>query len=210
MIAVYVRISQDRDNELSTNEQRIQGMEFAESLEMPYQIYEDKGLSGTLDNIKDRPSFSKMVDEILDGKIKIVYAYDQSRLERNPQIRFYFKNVLLKNNVKLYDVNGEVNLENDEAEMLGDITSIFNSYYVKLTKKKIKAVVNRRASEGKSHGILPYGFKSENGDLVIDKDEADVIRTILDFQLPERAGNSHQKKKTGHKSKCNLGIQYNT
>ena len=183
MIAVYVRISQDRENEKSTKEQRILGREFAESLKMPHKIYEDKGISGTLDNIKDRPAFSEMIDDIQDKKIKIVYAYDQSRLERNPQIRFMFKKILLDNDVKLYDNNGQVNLENDEAEMLGDITSIFNSYYVKLTKKKIKASVNRRASEGKSHGILPYGFKNENNDLVIDEEEADVIRTIFDLQL---------------------------
>lgn len=183
MIAVYVRISQDRENELSTREQRIQGSEFAQSLKMPYQIYEDKGLSGTLDEIKDRPAFSQMIDDILEGKIKIVYAYDQSRLERNPQVRFTFKKILLENNVKLYDANGEINLENDEAEMLGDMMSIMNSYYVKLTKKKIKAVVNRRASEGKSHGILPYGFKNQNGNLEIDEEEAEVIKKIFDLQL---------------------------
>ena len=183
MIAVYVRISQDRENELSTREQRIQGSEFAQSLKMPYQIYEDKGLSGTLDEIKDRPAFSQMIDDILEGKMKIVYAYDQSRLERNPQVRFTFKKILLENNVKLYDANGEINLENDETEMLGDMMSIMNSYYVKLTKKKIKAVVNRRASEGKSHGILPYGFKNQNGNLEIDEEEADVIKKIFDLQL---------------------------
>src|SRR5690606_34351003 len=116
------------------------GIEKAEELSLKYNVYTDEGYSGTLENIDDRPQFSKLIDDIQDGKITAVYTFDQSRLERNPQVRYVIKKILKENNIKLYTDNGYVDLEDDQSEMLGDMLSIMNQYYVKLTTRKVKSV----------------------------------------------------------------------
>ena len=100
-----------------------------------------------------------MIDDIQEGIIDSVFVFDQSRLERNPQIRYVIKRIFKENNTKLFTHNGEVQFNNDEEEMFGDLMSVYNQYYVKITSKKIKSVLKRNAKEGKAHSsIFPYGL----------------------------------------------------
>ncbi|CAZ98716.1 recombinase family protein [Zobellia galactanivorans] len=181
MLAIYCRISQEKleGKDRSIKDQKLLGIELAESLKLPYKVYIDEGISGTK-AIADRPAFSEMLDDIQDGKITSVYAYDQSRLERSPETRFVFKRLLKENNVKLYTDNGLVDTESEEGEMMGDFLSIINQYYARITARKIKSVLKRNAKEGKVHGnILPFGYsKDEKGYLTINEKEAEIVKEI--------------------------------
>ena len=137
MFGIYCRISKEKEEgkDRSINDQKLLGIELSNSLKIPYQIYIDEGISGT-NEIKDRPQFSKLLEDIEEGIITHVYTYDQSRLERNPQVRFVLKKLLKENNIQLFTESGQVDLHDDESEMFGDIISIMNSYYVRMTIKK--------------------------------------------------------------------------
>ena len=185
MLGIYCRISQEKEEgkDKSIKEQRLRGIALANKLGMDSLIYIDEGVSGTWD-IKDRPEFSRMLDAIQEGKLSAIYAIDQSRLERNPQVRFVFNQILKDNNVRLFVDSGEVDLHNDESEMLGDMMSVFNQYYVRITTKKIKNVIYRNISEGKIHGILPYGYMADKDNMfVINPDESDVVKLIYKMHL---------------------------
>ena len=98
---IYCRISRNKDgNDLSIPDQKQKGIKKAKELTLPHEFYIDEGKSGASDNIKDRPQFERMIADIIDGKISAVYAYDQSRIERNPQVRFLINDIFKKNNVK--------------------------------------------------------------------------------------------------------------
>ena len=186
MFAIYCRISKEKTEgkDRSINDQKKTGIELANKIGLPYKVFIDEGVSGTLP-IDKRPQFSKMLDDVESNKITHLFAYDQSRLERSQQTRIILNQILKDNNIKLFTSSGEVDLQNDEVEMLGDIMSAFNSYYVRSTKKKIKSVLLRNVEEGKAHSsILPYGYKKdENGYLEIELDEAKIIKRIYDFSL---------------------------
>lgn len=186
MLAIYCRISRDEGNvpNRSILNQTSFGISMAEKLGMPYSVYVDENLSGSLKDIKDRPQFNKMMNDINGGLITAIFATEQDRLERNPNIRFFLKEVLKLNGVKLYSNNGPEDLTNFEDEFLGDIKSLMNQYYVNITSKKIKNVLKNNISKGKAHGILPYGYcKDENNILQIDEEEAKVVRHIYDMSL---------------------------
>ncbi|WP_053069189.1 recombinase family protein [Bizionia psychrotolerans] len=187
MLGIYCRISKEKEEgkDRSINDQKELGIQKAKELGLEYKFFIDEGYSGTLENINDRPEFSKLIDDIQDGLITSVYAYDQSRIERNPQVRFVIKKILRENGIKLYTYNGFVDLEDDQSEMLGDIVSIMNQYYVKLTTRKVKSVLHRNAKEGKAHSsIYPYGYaKDENGYLVIDEEEAKIVKRVYSDSL---------------------------
>lgn len=187
MLGIYCRISREKGEgkDRSIADQKALGIELAQRLGTGYEVYIDEGYSGTLENIEDRPAFSKMIDDIQEGIIDSIFVFDQSRLERNPQIRYVIKRIFKENNIKLFTQNGEVQSNNDEEEMFGDLMSVYNQYYVKITSKKIKSVLRRNAKEGKAHSsIFPYGYgKDDKGYLIVNEEEAEIVKRIYHESL---------------------------
>jgi site-specific DNA recombinase len=77
-----------------------------------------------------------------------------------------------------------VDLNDPQAEFFGDLLSVINKYHVTVTKIKVKSALKTRVESGKAHSILPYGYKKdENGSLIVDQEESDIIREIYDLSL---------------------------
>jgi DNA invertase Pin-like site-specific DNA recombinase len=187
MLGIYCRISREKKEgkDRSIPDQLKSGIELAEKIDIKYKEYIDEGYSGNLPKTEDRPMLSKMVGDIIKGKITTVYVYDQSRLERNPQVRFLLNEIFKKEGVKLYTSSGIIDLNDMESQMLGDMVSVMNQYYVNLTKKKIKSVLHRNAKEGKAHSsIYPYGYtKDDNNYLIIEEEEAEIVKRVYNDSL---------------------------
>jgi site-specific DNA recombinase len=184
MLAIYCRISRDKETgkDQSINDQQQSGIELANRLNLNYEVYKDEGLSGTLD-IDKRPSLNKLIEDIYSKKIHSVYVYDQSRLERSPMARFVLNKVFKEENIKLYTESGLVG--NDiESEFQGDMLSVINNFYVKLTSKKIKSVLRRNLAAGKVHAIAPYGYTKDNNNImVVDTVQSKIIKQIYSMSL---------------------------
>jgi site-specific DNA recombinase len=186
MLGIYCRISRLKDgNDLSIEDQKQKGMAKAKELDMPYQFYIDEGISGASEKIEDRPEFERFLGDVSTGKLTHVFAYDQSRFERNPQIRFAILKIFKDNEVVYHTaMDGLVDLNDPQAEFFGDLLSVINKYHVTTTKLKVKSALRVRAKEGKSKGILPYGYtKDENGYILIEDDEAEVVKRIFSMSL---------------------------
>lgn len=182
MLAIYTRISQDRENQVSIETQYEQGKILAEKLNISCKKYVDKSVSGTA-NLEERPSLLKLIQDIENGLITKVYVYEQSRLERNPHMRFVLKEIFEKHNIELYYESGLV--KNDtETEMIGNLMSVVNNYYVQLTKKKITLALNYNAEQGKVHATPPYAYyKNTNSQYAINYEEADVVKEMFRLSL---------------------------
>lgn len=184
MLAIYCRISVDRENQKSIKEQELLGQEFAKTNGLDYQIYIDKGISGGGD-ISKRPAFEKMIGDIQDGKIKAVYVWNQDRTEREEITWFTLANLIIENDIKLYENGNLIDLNDPTVYFMRGMMSQMNALYRRTTSKKIKAVLSRNASEGKAHSsILPYGYtKDDNGYLIVDDEEAEVVKRIYGMSL---------------------------
>ena len=182
MLGIYVRISRDREGEVSTQDQLKIGKQLAKKLNIKFKLYEDKGISGTL-GADDRPALNDLINDIESGKIIKVFAYDQSRLEREPQIRFYLLKLFEEYNIELYYETGLVS--NDiEAQAFGTIYSVFNNLQVKISRKKIISVLKYNAENGKVHALPPYAYyKDSNNKYAINYEQAEVIKEIYALSL---------------------------
>ncbi|MGD0341800.1 MAG: recombinase family protein [Bacteroidales bacterium] len=185
-LGIYCRISKAKDgNDLSIPDQKHKGIKKAKELGLPYELYIDEGISGASDKIEDRPEFARFIADISNGTLSAVYAYDQSRFERNPQVRFLINQIFKKTNITYYtELDGLVDLNDPQAEFFGDLLSVINKYHVTLTKIKVKSALKTRVESGKAHSILPYGYKKdESGTLIVDEEESDIIKKIYDLSL---------------------------
>jgi len=183
MLGIYCRISREKDTQdRSIEDQKLRGIELAKSLNIDYKIYIDEGISGTK-GIDERPSLSALIDDIYSKDITIVYVYDQSRLERSLEARFAINKVFKDENIQLYTDNGLVGTD-IEDEFTGDILSVINNFYVKMTSKKVKAVMRRNMLEGKSTGKIAYGYTIDNDNkVIVDTYKASVVRDIYNMSI---------------------------
>jgi len=83
MLAIYCRTSKNKKEgqDKSIPTQKMLGVKFAQNKGWEYQFFVDEGISGTKDDIKDRPQFAEMLYLIRKGEIHAVYCIDQSRIE---------------------------------------------------------------------------------------------------------------------------------
>lgn len=185
MLAIYCRISRDEGKvpNRSIVNQKDFGIQLANKEKIPFKIYIDENVSGTA-SIEDRPQFSKMLDAIIDREIKVVFATEQDRLERNPQVRFVFQNIMKNLGVRLFLNSGEVDINNLESGLTGDLMSVMNKFHNDITSRKIKNVLKNNASKGIVHGIMPYGYcRDESKMMMIDEEEKKIVERIYTMSL---------------------------
>jgi site-specific DNA recombinase len=186
-IGIYCRISRlkEEGKDKSINDQKLLGIEFANRHGYKYELYIDEGLSAASDDINDRPAFKRLLEDMESGHLYGIFAYDQSRFNRNQQVHLAFISIV-KKYVELYytEVDGRIDLNNPQAEFMSNLMSVINQYHVTLTKHKVKSVLKRNANDGKPHGIRAYGYThDENGYFVIDEQEALIVKRIFDLTI---------------------------
>jgi site-specific DNA recombinase len=186
-LGIYCRISQlkEEGKDRSIEDQKLLGIAKAKELGLNYELYIDEGLSAAADDIAARPEFVRMLSRVADGTLTAVFAFDQSRFERNPQVRYTINNIFKKSGIRYYThIDGLVDLFDPQAEFFGNIMSVINQFQVTMTRIKVKSVLKRRAAEGKAHGITPYGYtRDANGILIINEEEAEIVRLIFALSL---------------------------
>ena len=209
MLGIYCRISREKEEgkNVSIPDQKKKGIAMAKELRIDYKIYVDEGISGTLP-VSERPSFSKLLEDIAEDKITHLYAVDQSRIERSPETRIVVNTMLKKKGIRMFtDMEGEIDLHDPQQSMVGDIMSAFNKFFVDITTKKVKSALLFRVEEGKAHSsILPYGYtKDEGGYLIIDEEEAEVVKKIYELSLKGKGQRSIAEWLDDH----NIPTRYN-
>src|SRR4051794_6915842 len=126
MIAIYKRVSTDEQssNGNSLDNQELRGKQLAAKLGLNFEIYTDAGYSGSIAFDK-RPALNMLITDIYKKKITAVFVIDLDRLSRGDMIQTtLIQNILKENNVKLYDINSEINLNDINVELLTNIRSL--------------------------------------------------------------------------------------
>ncbi|MDG3582027.1 recombinase family protein [Galbibacter pacificus] len=185
MLAIYVRLSKEDEDSNSIENQLSEGKEFAKAHNLNYKIYnEGEGVSGTLD-IAQRPQLQLLMNEMNSGIVSSVWMRNQNRLDRNSLTFAFFVDVAKKNNIDVYFGSNEKLDFNDPTTLLTtSILSNLNQYQAQLQSYQTKKVLASNAAQGKAHGILPYGYMTdENGYMIVNDAEAEVVERIFELSL---------------------------
>jgi len=185
-IAIYCRVSsieQLKGNSINT--QIAKGIEVCEYYDRKYQTYKDEGISGT-NRIKDLPALNQLVKDIKDKKIIGIAITKLDRLTRNERNWLEIKELINEYKLEFYVDGKKVEYGDYDVQLILDIQQNLATHEVKRTRHRINVGLLAGIKRGRISGgkVQPYGYKEgENKMLVIDDDEAEVIREIFDLSI---------------------------
>lgn len=184
-IGIYVRISRDDngENHESIENQRDMLLEHASEKQLGrvYGIYIDDNVSGSA---FEREGLNRLKKDISAGRIDLVLLKDLSRLGRNNAKTLQMIDFLEERGVRLLTADGRYDslVDNDTV----GIETWVNERYVRDISRKIRSCLRFKIQRGEYLGRAPFGYKKsgiEKNRLVIDENEAYIVRMIYDLYL---------------------------
>lgn len=190
-VGIYIRLSREDDDKLEMSEsiknQRSLLLQYVK--ENHFQLidtYIDDGFSGT--NF-DRPGFKRLIKDIENKKINMVITKDMSRLGRDYiETGRYIEKYFPEHNIRYIAITDNVDTFLDSANNdIAPFKAIMNDMYAKDISKKIKSSIRAKQKEGKwVSGRCPFGYdidKNDRNKLVINWEQADVVKSIFSMAL---------------------------
>lgn len=190
--AVYCRLSKDDEQageSVSIETQKMMLENFCHERGFPiYAIYADDGYSGLNFN---RPAFTRLLEDIDNGKVNLVITKDLSRLGRDYIQTGYYTDVYFsRKRVRYIAVNDGIDTNRDDND-IAPFKNILNDMCAKDLSRKVKSAKRQRAYKGYYISAqAPYGYKVDSTNrnrLIVDEEAAAVVKEIFCLSL---AGNS--------------------
>ena len=151
--------------------------------------YSDEGHSGK--NIRGRQEFMRMLNDIEDGKdgVDFVLVFKLSRLGRNAADVLSSLQLMQDYGVNLICVEDGIDSSKEADKLLISIIAAVAEMERENIRVQTMAGREQKAREGKwNGGFAPYGYRMENGELVIAEDEVEIIQMIFDRYIHTNDG----------------------
>ena len=118
-------------------------------------------------------------EDITNPPFAAIIAFKNNLVAQDTKLYFYYLYVLEKRNIKL--------LCTQEIFPEGDITNIYRELMLFVAEQERKNIAVRTgngrkikaAAGGYSGGRAPYGYKIEHGRMVINEEEAEIVKEIF-------------------------------
>ena len=148
-----------------------------------FDIYSDDDISGT-DFI--RPEFSRMMNDLRDGKIDCIIVKDLSRLGRNYlESGEYIEMVFPFFRCRFISVTDRFDTKFQQADISVQLKNMANEMYAKDISRKICSTMRTIQDQGKFAGSrAPYGYRLDPADkhhLIIDEETAPIVKQLFEL-----------------------------
>ena len=179
--AIYTRVSTDNQAEVEFNSceaQEAKIKSFIKSQEdmKLFKTYSDAGFTGA--NI-NRPALSEMLEDIERGKINLIISYKIDRLTRSPKDFYQLVELFEHYKVDFISVTERFDTSTPSGRLLRNVMLTFAQFERELASERTKDKMLERANKGMwNGGIIPFGYKTENKKLTIDKKDGENVRLI--------------------------------
>lgn len=181
-VAAYCRVSTDTDEQATSYDAQIEhytdyigkhpGWELA-------GIYADDGISGT--NTKKREEFNRLIDDCMAGRVDMVVTKSISRFARNTLDCLKYIRQLKDKNIAVFFEKEAINTMDAKGEVLLTIMASLAQQESQSLSQNVRLGLQYRYQQGKvqvcTNRFLGYD-KDEDGNLVINPEEAEVVKRI--------------------------------
>lgn len=145
-------------------------------------IYADEGISGT--SMFKRDEFNRMILDCENGKIDRIITKSVSRFARNTEELLLILRQLKSLNVSVYFEEQDIDTNRINAEMIVTFPGMAAEQESRSVSDNLRWSCRKRMEQGEFFGnYVAYGYKLENKALVINEDEAVIVREIFDMYL---------------------------
>lgn len=183
----YARVSTDKDEQFTSYEAQIDYYTKYITKNPDWEfvkVYTDEGISGT--SIKNRDGFNTMIQDALDGKIDLIVTKSVSRFARNTVDTLSTIRKLKDRGVEVYFEKENIWSFDSKGELVLTIMSSIAQEESRSISENITWSKRKQAAEGKfnisTNRFIGYD-KDENGNLIINEEEAKIVRRIFTLFL---------------------------
>jgi site-specific DNA recombinase len=179
--AIYIRVSTDKQEELSPDAQLRLLMDYAKNnhtdIPMEY-IFQDNGISGR--KADKRPAFQQMIAlaKSKEHPIDTIIVWKFSRFARNQEESIVYKSLLKKNNVDVVSVS-EPLIDGPFGSLIERIIEWMDEYYSIRLSGEVMRGMTQNAIRGHYQSDAPIGYRSPGNKKPPEKDPKTVQIPIM-------------------------------
>ena len=181
-VAAYCRVSTDTEEQATSYEAQI--AHYTEYIQKNPEwefagVYADDGISGT--NTKKRSEFNRMIEDCEAGNIDMIITKSISRFARNTLDCLKYIRQLKEKNIPVFFEKESINTMDAKGEVLITIMASLAQQESQSLSQNVKLGLQFRYQNGQvqvNHNHFLGYTKDENGNLIIDPDQAEVVKRI--------------------------------
>lgn len=149
--------------------------------------YIDEGISGK--SVAKRENFQRMVEDGKLNKFDFIITKEVSRFARNTLDSIQYTQQLLSYGIGVFFQSDNINTLQPDSELRLTIMSSIAQDEIRKLSERVKFGFKRSIENGVVLGNNKiWGYKKDNGKLIIVEDEAKVIRAIFDRYANDGVG----------------------
>lgn len=190
-VAAYARVSTDSEDQIHSFKAQIDEYTTKITSNPNWEfvgMYSDEGISGT--SLKKRDGLNALLKEAKKGNVDLILVKSISRLGRNTLD-------ILTIVRELREIGAEIKFEKENLSSLDTRTDMVLTFHSSIAQEEAKNIsdnvkwgIRKRMRDGNwkvpTEKFLGY-TKDENGNMIIDEVQADIVRTIFNLYLANKS-----------------------
>ena len=179
-VAAYARVSTDTADQLNSLKNQIKYFcDYINSNpDWEYAgVYYDNGVTGT--QTKNRDGFNKMINDCYDRKIDLIITKEVSRFARNTVDTLEYTRLLRSIGTGVFFINDNIDTRANDGEFRLSIMASVAQEESRKISERVKWGQRRAMESGVVFGSTVFGYTVKDGVLHINKDEAEIVKSIF-------------------------------
>lgn len=141
-------------------------------------LYFDEGITGT--KADKRPKLMRLIDDCKAKKIDFVITKSISRFSRNTTDCLDIVRTLLNLNIPVYFEKENINTGSMESELfLSILSGVAEGESTSISENNKWGIKKRFENGTYKLGYVPYGYRWENGEIIVDPEQAVIVKRIF-------------------------------
>lgn len=179
-VAAYARVSTDEDDQANSFKSQVD--EYTERITSNPNwefigMFADKGITGT--QAKKRPEFMRMIDLGMNGKIDLILVKSISRFSRNTVDVLTIVRELRNRGCIIFFEKENMSSDDTKIDFVLTVLSSVAQEESRSISTNVKWSIEKKFKNGIAHFTGLYGYRKDvNGEIVIEENEAIVIRLV--------------------------------
>ncbi|OIJ21879.1 resolvase [Anaerobacillus alkalidiazotrophicus] len=211
-VVLYVRVSTEEQAEegFSINGQIKVLEDYCQRNKLQIvSTYKDEGFSG---KSLDRPSLKELLKDCESEEFDMVMVWKINRLSRKQLDFLTIVDYLEKHDISLFSFSENIDASTSVGKAMFQMMGSFAELERNQIVENVKMGMTQRAKEGKFNGGSVLGFSSKDKRLIINNNEANLVKYIFDLYISGKGYKAIANKLNheGYKTKRNSNFSINS